>query len=587
MNGTGKLFLLKMALLLAGLSSLGKMASADAAPPDRMQWFSDAKFGMFIHWGPYSRLAGEWNGRLLGNDRNAEWIMNFLEIPRDEYRKAAREFNPVEFDARDWVGLARAAGMKYLVFTSKHHDGFAMYGSGVSDYNIRDWSGFGKDPLRDLAEECRRNGIRFGFYYSQREDWDEPFAYGNTWDFDFDPEQDLAAFERRYLETKAEPQLRELLTGYGPIDLIWFDRGLYTQEQAGKLRGLVASLQPDCLVNGRIGNYDAELMGDFQDLNDNGMPASGIEEYWETPQTLNDTWGYSRFDNNWKQPGDIIRRLVEIVSKGGNYLLNIGPDGLGRIPGPSREILLETGRWIGLYGESIYGTAASPMAEADWGFCTRKGNLLYLQVTDWPENGEVTLDGLRNRVVSAWPLADPGRSLTVLNGDSGPVIDLDGVPRDRYVSVIKLELDGPPRVDPPVVGQSTDGSFLLNYETAVTRGRAVKRFNRKGGYHIAGMESAGDYVEWHLGVTRPGSYRVRITYSVLPSRAGHGFRASAGRERLEARTEGTGDWYDYRTFDLGSLSLGREDDQVLDLSPVESCAENLMFLKELILEPEP
>ena len=214
-----------------------------------MEWFSNAKFGMFIHWGPYSRLAGEWKGKKVGNDRNSEWIMNFLQIPREEYRQLAREFNPVEFDAAEWVALAREAGMKYLVLTAKHHDGFAMYDSAVSEYNIYDWTQFSGDPVRELSAACRKNDIRFGFYYSQREDWDEPFAYGNTWDFDFDPEKNLDIFEKEYLEKKPKPQLRELLTGFGPIDLIWFDRGLYTQEEARDLRELVRGLQPDCLVN--------------------------------------------------------------------------------------------------------------------------------------------------------------------------------------------------------------------------------------------------------------------------------------------------------------------------------------------------
>jgi len=354
--------------------------------------------------------------------------------------------------------------MKYLVFTAKHHDGFAMYDSKVSDYNIVDWTPFEDDPLGKLSSACMDNDIRFGFYYSQREDWDEPFAYGNTWDFDFDAAENLGKFENDYLKTKAEPQLKELLTDYGTVDLIWFDRGLYTQEQAANLRELVRKMQPECLVNGRIGNYNSELMGDFQELNDNGMPSSGIEEYWETPQTLNDTWGYSRFDHNWKSSTEVIRRLVEIVSKGGNYLLNVGPDGLGRIPEPSRKILEETGSWMQVFGESIYGTEASPLEAAEWGFCTRKGDVLFLHITNWPEDNMVEVNGLLNNVTSASPLAESRKELSVSSSGLYPVINISNAPRNEHVSVIKLVLDGEPRVTPPVVSQSGEKALLLDYE---------------------------------------------------------------------------------------------------------------------------
>lgn len=552
----------------------------------RMEWFSEVKFGLFVHWGPYSNLAGEWDGKRVGNDRNSEWIMNFLQIPRDEYRELARQFNPVEFSAGDWVGLAKEAGMKYLVFTAKHHDGFAMYDSKVSGYNILDWTPFESDPMVELSAACRENDIRFGFYYSQREDWDEPYAYGNTWDFAFDPEKNLDTFEKKYLKTKAEPQLRELLTEYGIVDLIWFDRGLYTQEQAEKLRGLVSDLQPKCLVNGRIGNYHSELMGDFQELNDNGMPSSGIEEYWETPQTLNDTWGYSRFDHNWKSSTEVIKRLVEIVSKGGNYLLNVGPDGLGRIPEPSREILKETGRWMQVYGESIYGTEASPLEAADWGFCTRKGEFLYLHITNWPDNSLLEVTGLLNRVKNARQLAEPGKNLKVSVKEKYPLIDISNAAKDKHVTVIKLELDGQPRAVPPVVVQTAGKRLLLDYESAITEGKAVKRFNRKGGYHISGWQSGDDYVKWNLQVSGPGRYKVSIKYAALPAWAGQRFKVILGGNVLGAETQGTGDWYDYASFDLGSVNLGKGGTEVLEVRPEGPVRDLLMYFKEIILEPE-
>ncbi len=297
-----------------------------------MNWFRHDKFGMFIHFGPYSALAGEWNGQAIPPHTEAEWIMQRFNIPVAEYRERARQFNPTKFDATAIVALAKATGMKYLVVTAKHHDGFAMYKSALSNYNIVDWTPFHRDIVKELSDACQKAGIRFSVYYSHREDWDDPNGFGNNWDYD--PAKKNFS---QYLETKAKPQLKELLTNYGPLGLIWFDRGMDTPQHAPEFADLVHSIQPQCLINGRIGSYKQELMGDYQDMNDNGMPSGGLEEDWETPQTLNTTWGYSKFDQDWKTPGVVIRRLVEIVSKGGNYLLNIGPMPDGSVPAPSRR----------------------------------------------------------------------------------------------------------------------------------------------------------------------------------------------------------------------------------------------------------
>src|SRR5450759_2886190 len=268
-------------LIAASLTGTGWAASpADAE--DRIQWFRQDKFGMFIHWGPYSFLAGEWKGQRVPVGSEAEWIMQRFNIPVKEYREMARQLNPVKFHAREWVSLAKATGMKYLVITAKHHDGFAMYRSAVSPYNIVDWTPFHRDPLKELSDACREAGIRFGVYYSHREEWDHPDGYGNNWDFD----RSKKNFQR-YLDEKSKPQLRELLTNYGPLGLVWFDRGIDTPRQAAEFVNLVRTLQPKCLINGRVGNYGQELMGDYQDMNDNGMPTGGLEEAWETPQTLN------------------------------------------------------------------------------------------------------------------------------------------------------------------------------------------------------------------------------------------------------------------------------------------------------------
>ena len=551
----------------------------------RLAWFRRAKFGMFIHWGPYSRLGGEWQGKRLPQGANCEWVMHGLKIPREKYREEARKFNPVKFDADAWAELAESTGMKYVVLTAKHHDGFAMYHSRVSKYNIVDYTPFGRDPLKELADACRRRGLKFCIYYSHREDWDEPFAYGNTWDFDFKPEDNLELFEQRYLKTKAKPQLAELLTGYGPFGLVWFDRGMYTPEQGRAFAELVWRYQPHCLVNGRVGNYNQELLGDYQNMSDNGMPIGGIEEYWETPQTLNETWGYGKYDHEWKQPQEVIRRLVEITSRGGNYLLNIGPDGEGVVPEPSVQILHRVGRWVRANGASIYGTTASPFHELPWGYCTVRGHRLYLHVFDWPTDGQLRLTGLRTVARAAYLLADPANQLPLQQAGGHLTIRVPGQPADPVDTVVVVELESAPRVDPPIVAQAGDGKVTLNYICAVTGGNTVKRFNRKGKFHISKWTQPTDTVTWHLDILTPGTFDAKITYAAGDAWRDQPYVIQVGQELLQAKVQPTGQWYEYKTFSLGKLRIDRPGRHQLVLRPAQPLRDYLMYLKGLELTP--
>jgi alpha-L-fucosidase len=557
-------------------------------------WFKDGKFGLFITWGPYSILGGEWKGKRIEQGDIAEWIMHRFQIPVAEYRKIAATFNPTRFNARNWVDLAKNAGMKYIVITAKHHDGFAMFDSKASPYNIVDYTPFGRDPLKELSEACAEAGIKFCVYYSHREDWENPFAYGNTWDFKTSQTNldtmDHPELFQKYLDEKAIPQLKELLTNYGPLGLVWFDRGMYTQEQGKAFADLVHSLQPGCLVNGRVGHYDKELLGDYQSLTDNGMPSGGIEEYWETPQTLNDTWGYGRFDQNWKTPAIVIRKLVSIVSKGGNYLLNVGPTGEGIIPQPSVEILTRVGEWIRQNGESIYAASPSPFpSELPWGFCTRKGNLLYLHVFDWPKDGFLQLKGLHNRVRKAFLLADKTAELEAKrDADGGLLIALPEKSPDPINSVVVLEIEGPPRIDPFIVQPASGGFIPLDFSSAATFGKANKRFNRKGEegqFHISKMQGPDDGMEWHVRIDTPGRYEVRITYAAIPGWEDGRYIVEAGGEKIKGIVKPTPGWYEYKTETIGHFDLKSGHDTIFRLHPEKQLDHYLMYFQSMELVP--
>jgi len=455
-------FVRRLVLVAAlGLSAAASPPSSPPAPDPaheaRMAWFRQAKFGLFIHWGLYAVPAGQWEGRTIPGI--GEWIMHNVPVPVREYERLAGQFNPVKFDAEAWVQLAADAGMKYIVITAKHHDGFAMYHSAVSPYNVFDATPFHQDPLKQLAAACARHGLRFGFYYSQAQDWHEPGGAGNDWDFPSNAAKDQSGAFDHYLRTKAEPQVRELLTQYGPVCLIWFDTPYQmTEERGQRFVDLVHSLQPACLIDGRLGSS-----GDYVSTHDNLIPSTGLEGDWETPATVNHTWGFKRDDTDWKSPGEITFKLVDIVSKGGNYLLNVGPTSLGVVPPECQDNLRSVGRWLKVNGEAVYGAKRSPfgaeygeysstqktadgkpvfLERTDWR-CTTKPGRLYFTVFHFDLN-LLVLPPFRSAIRRAYFLSDPARTPLVIETLQGRrLVNVPKNPPHPMANVICVDIGDP------------------------------------------------------------------------------------------------------------------------------------------------
>lgn len=406
--------------------------------PDRI-WL-DSKYSMFIHFGLYSKLGGVWDGKPV-KQGYSEQIQSFAGIFSDWYGYTAYSFNPDKWDADSIVSLAKKAGMRSIVFTSKHHDGFCMYHSKYTDYNIVDMTPYGRDLMKELSDACRRGGIRFSVYYSLI-DWNFPGAYPIS-SHNADP-----ISESHYQYNLK--QVEEIMTGYGQISEIWFDMGSLTPEQSEGLYSLVNKLQPSCMISGRLGNNRA----DFSVLADNEYPEYKIGVPWQTAASMfNETWGY----RSWQERGAVgdkvrekLRSLIKVVSRGGNYLLNIGPDGDGNVVPFERDVLLSMGKWISLYAESIYGTRANPFEHnPSWGDITQKDNALYLFLYNMPENNMITLNGLSGRIEGIENLQDEDARVRYSYRKGALNIMLpDTFKLDSIASVLKISFDEGFSVEP-------------------------------------------------------------------------------------------------------------------------------------------
>jgi alpha-L-fucosidase len=435
-----RLYIRIIALLLLATIAFQSTKSAQlkAETPEqktkRMAWWTDAHFGMFIHWGLYAVPAGKW-GESTWNDA---WLMQNAKISRAEYSKLAEKFNPTQFNAEDWVKLAKDAGQKYIVLTAKHHDGFAMFKSS-DPYNVVDATPFKRDVVKEYAVACRKYGMKMGLYYSQAQDWYHPggAVWGNKeWD-----STHIASMDK-YIDEVALPQVKEILGNYGDVAVLWWDTPVGMTKEMGQKLDAVVKQYPNLITNNRLGGgFGGDLETPEQFIPATGFPGRN----WEVCMTLNGNWGYNAYDENWKGTKDVVQMLVDIVSKGGNFLLNVGPDKMGVVPMVCQNTLRETGEWLKTNGEAIYGAQASPFPYLYWGRATRKGQKLYLYVFNWPKDGKLIVP-LGNIITTAGLLGAPKSKLTVRQVKDQNIITLPEYAPDRNASVIAIDFVGEPQV---------------------------------------------------------------------------------------------------------------------------------------------
>lgn len=563
----------------------------------RIQWWKDAKFGMFIHWGIYSLPAGEWKGRTVSG--YAEHLMRKEKVSRAEYLDLAHRFNPVKFNAEEWILNAKKAGMRYFIITAKHHDGFAMFNSQVSDFDIIDQTPFKRDPMAELAAAAKKYGIKFGFYYSHAFDWEHPDAPGNDWEYQnpggdklvgganwFDTHPEWLPKAVKYVDAKAIPQIKELISKYHP-DILWFDtpHKLPLSENIRILKA-IRETDPNIVVNGRLARGASGNFGDY--INTGDRPAEFrpvADANWEAIPTTNESYGYSQHDNSHKSAKFFIQLLAKAASRGGNLLTNIGPKGDGSFDERDIRILDSIGLWTNKNQESIYGTERSPVPLQAWGVATQNNNKIYLHVFDWPKNGKLTVGGLKSDINAAYFLVDRSKnSLPVKRLSSSDIsINLPSVAPDKSNSVIVLEIKGKVEADTIRPLDSSFTNRLLAFD-ADTHGEGFRFGDGKTNrYYVENWKSKPQYLSWDFYSLEPASYKVVLKY-VTDTSSGGTFKLTLDEFSKDAEVDSTQKNGSVITQDLGiaRVKAGRNK---LTIIPINIKKIELMKLLEVQLIP--
>ncbi|MFD2162311.1 alpha-L-fucosidase [Paradesertivirga mongoliensis] len=560
----------------------------------RIAWWRDAKFGMFVHWGVYSDAAGEWKGKTVSG--YAEHLMRKEKITRAEYLELAHRFNPVKFNADEWILSAKKAGMNYFIITAKHHDGFALWDSKVSEFDIKDQTPFKRDPLAELAAAAKKHGVKFGFYYSHAFDWEHPDAPGNDWEYQnpggdkllgganwFDTHPEWLPKAVKYVDHKAIPQIKELINNYHP-DILWFDtpHKLPLSENIRILKA-IRETDPNIVVNGRLARSSSGNFGDYINTGDRPAEFRPVEGDWEAIPTTNESYGYSKHDNSHKPAKFFIQLLAKASSRGGNLLTNIGPKGDGSFDSKDKQILDSVGNWVAKYAESIYTTGRSALPLQAWGVTTQKGRKLYLHVFNWPKDGNLVLGGMKTDITKAYLLADVSKkNLTAKRvGNADHQIKVPFSSPDQSNAVIVVETSSEIKAE-PIRRLATSGytNRLLAFDAQVHGTGFGFGDGKTDRYFVDGWKSSDQHISWDVLLLQPAIYRIVIKY--LPgSEAGSSYSVSLGDFKTTAQTL-SGKAVAVVTQDLGMVNLNKARHR-LTIKPLKIKGTELMKILEVQL----
>ena len=565
----------------------------------RIGWWREAKFGCFMHWGVYSTYGGEWNGKPFRG--YAEHMMRINKIPRAVYQeKVVAIFNPVKFNADEWVKLIKSAGMKYLVITAKHHDGFAMFPSAATRYNIRDATPFKRDPMRELRDACRRNGIRFGFYYSHAFDWEHADAPGNDWDYDnpggdkglhggvqwYDQHPDLLEKARRYVDQKAIPQIVELLKNYQP-DILWFDTpGKLPLSENIRIMKAARAADPNVVINGRLARGGGYSFGDYKNTGDRAAELVPTEGDWETIPTTNESYGYHKYDLSHKPVAHFIQLIPKAAARGGNVLMNIGPMGTGEIDPKDQAILRGIGEWMKTNGASIYGSQRTPLPVQAWGESTRNGNTLYLHVFDWPADGKLVLGGLQSEVTKAYLLADAQHKPLQTNrlNANDFAISVPAQPSDPADTVIVIETRAAPRVNPVRLISATQTNVLRVFDGDL-HGKKIHFGDGKAARaYVLDWSDPSEWVGWKVRVSEPQRYEISVKYTTASAANTGTYSISFGDQVFPVTVVPTSSESQATTIKIGTVRLAPGEYEI-QVKPSEIRGGELMRLFNVSLAP--
>lgn len=562
---------------------------------ERIQWWRDARFGMFIHWGLYSLPAGEWKGKQVKG--YSEHLMRKEKITRAAYLDLAHVFNPVKFNAEEWILTAKNAGMRYFIITAKHHDGFAMYDSKVSEFNVVTQTPFKRDPMAELAAAAKKHGMKFGFYYSHAFDWEHPDAPGNDWEYHnpggdlllgganwFDSHPEWLPKAVKYVDEKAIPQIKELINKYHP-DIIWFDtpHKLPLSENIRILKA-IRETDPNIVVNGRLARSSSGNFGDYLNTGDRPAELLTVEGDSEAIPTTNESYGYSKHDNSHKSAKFFIQLLANSASRGGNLLMNIGPKGDGTFDQKDKQILDSIGGWLKQNGTAIYGTQKGALPIPAWGVSTQKGQNIYLHVFNLPKDGNLVVGGLKSDVRIAYLLTDKSKKPLAIKRLDGTDLNVS-LPANITGSpdvVIVLEVNAKIDTDATrVLSASIPANRFLVFDAEQHGKKLGFGDGKTDRYFVNGWKSKDSYLTWDLKALSPAKYKVVVKY--IAEEGGSSYEVKVGnfskQEDVVASIKGA-----VVTKEVGVADLGTGLIQ-LSVKPVEIKGAELMKLLEIQLVP--